>query len=76
MFIFRKRRPRDVLETVLINWTRSDPFTVRDLLNGGVAIFGRSGSGKTSSSPEKIIEAALLIRVSKERRPDFGCQKL
>jgi type IV secretory pathway TraG/TraD family ATPase VirD4 len=48
-----------VLETVLLDWTRSDPFTVRDLLNGGIAIFGRSGSGKTSSSG-KVIGRSLI----------------
>jgi type IV secretory pathway TraG/TraD family ATPase VirD4 len=49
---FRKAKPqvRDALDAVLFNWTEQDGFTVRDLLNGGVAIIGRSGSGKTSSS--------------------------
>ena len=36
------------LDTVLRNWTPFDPLTLRDLLNGGIAIFGRTGSGKTS----------------------------
>ena len=36
------------LDAVLFMWTASDPFTVRNLLNGGVAILGRAGSGKTS----------------------------
>ena len=41
---------RDRLDAVLHRWSKDDPFTLRDLLNGGVAIFGRTGSGKTSSS--------------------------
>ncbi|QEL18775.1 type IV secretory system conjugative DNA transfer family protein [Limnoglobus roseus] len=39
-----------ILDRVLIWWSDKDPLTVRDLLNGGIAIFGRTGSGKTSSS--------------------------
>lgn len=38
------------LDTVLFRWTDRNPFTVRDLLNGGVVILGRAGSGKTSGS--------------------------
>ena len=48
----RKKRTLagDALDAVLFLWTASDPFTVRNLLNGGVSIIGRAGSGKTSSS--------------------------
>lgn len=52
-FRFRRKgaeSPVDPLATPLIHLTAHDPFTVRDLLNGGVCIMGRSGSGKTSSS--------------------------
>lgn len=45
---------RDALSQVLLWWSKSDPFTLRDLLNGGVAIFGRTGSGKTSSSGKAL----------------------
>lgn len=49
----------DALATVLFWWTKRDPFTVRDLLNGGIAIIGRTGSGKTSSSG-KLIGRAMV----------------
>ncbi len=45
---------RDQLDAVLLWWSKKDAFTVRDLLNGGVAIFGRTGSGKTSSSGKAL----------------------
>ncbi|HZL26972.1 MAG TPA: hypothetical protein VFC39_10610, partial [Acidobacteriaceae bacterium] len=54
MFGFRRQKAIDARDTVLFNWTPPDPFTERDLLNGGIAIFGRSGSGKTSSSGKMI----------------------
>jgi type IV secretory pathway TraG/TraD family ATPase VirD4 len=60
----RRRRARDVLDTVLLEWTPSDPFTVRDLLNGGIATFGRSGSAKTSSSGKAIGRAVIGYRNS------------
>jgi hypothetical protein len=45
-----KRKPRTAsLDAPLLKWSRSDVFTVRDLLNN-VAIYGRSGSGKTMYS--------------------------
>lgn len=53
----RKRKqslPGYALDAVLFMWTASDPFTVRDLLNGGIAILGRAGSGKTSSSGKLV----------------------
>src|SRR5208282_1853208 len=37
----------DPLDRILFTWSPHDPFTVRDLLNGGVSILGRAGSGKT-----------------------------
>src|SRR5690348_7647790 len=50
MFWRRQSGGRDGLDTALLNWTPDDPFTRRDLLDGGVLIIGRTGSGKTSSS--------------------------
>lgn len=52
-------RARDVLDAVLLHWTEDDPFTVRDLVSGGVAIFGRTGSGKTSSSGKALANAIV-----------------
>lgn len=50
---------RDALASVLLWWGEKDAFTVRELLNGGVAIFGRSGSGKTSSSGKALGKAIV-----------------
>jgi hypothetical protein len=44
----------DPLDRVLFHWGPRDFFTVRDLLNGGVCVIGRAGSGKTSSSGKLI----------------------
>ena len=52
---------RDRLASVLLRWSETDFLTCRDLLNGGVAIFGRSGSGKTSSSGKALARAAVGI---------------
>lgn len=38
------------LDMVLARWNESNRLTRRHLLNGGVLVMGRSGSGKTSSS--------------------------
>lgn len=51
----------DLLDRVLLQWTQDDPFTVRDMLSGGVAIFGRTGSGKTSSSGKAIANALVRL---------------
>jgi type IV secretory pathway TraG/TraD family ATPase VirD4 len=60
---FRKRKQtvRDRLDAVLFNWTEHDPLTVRHILNGGVAILGRSGSGKTSSSGKVLGRAVVRL---------------
>jgi len=50
---------KDALDTALLYWNDSDVFTVRDLLSGGVAIFGRTGSGKTSSSGKALARAII-----------------
>ncbi|OWK40995.1 type IV secretory system conjugative DNA transfer family protein [Fimbriiglobus ruber] len=49
----------DELDRRLLWWTPADPFTVRDLLNGGVSIVGRAGSGKTSSSGRALAAAVV-----------------
>src|ERR1017187_4451943 len=66
---FRKIREKrtlagDALDSVLFMWTARDPFTVRDLLNGGVSIIGRAGSGKTSSSGKLLGNAIVRHRNS------------
>ena len=52
-------RVREPLDQPLLHWSHTDPFRVRDLLNGGVCITGRSGSGKTSSSGKELGHAIL-----------------
>ena len=49
----------DGLDRMLLRWGQDDAFSVRDLLNGGVAIFGRTGSGKTSSSGKALAGAVV-----------------
>ena len=60
--LYRRRveQPSNTLETTLLQWTLRDPFSVRDLLNGGVNILGRVGSGKTSSSGRLL--ASQIVR--------------
>lgn len=58
------KRHADPLDKPLLYWSDSDPFTLRDLLNGGVCITGRSGSGKTSSSGREIGQAIVRERGS------------
>ncbi len=58
------RFANDPLDAQLLRWSESDAFTVRDLLNGGVAIFGRTGSGKTSSSGKALANAVVRHRGS------------
>jgi hypothetical protein len=53
-----------LLGQVLFWWTPRDPFTVRDLLNGGCLILGRAGSGKTSSSGRTLMQAIVSNRRS------------
>lgn len=56
-----RRKSRDGLDRVLLTWNEHDRFTVRDLLNGGVACFGRTGSGKTSSSGKALANAIVRL---------------
>ncbi len=55
------RFAKDPLDSELLRLSESDPFTVRDLLNGGVVIFGRTGSGKTSGSGYQIGKAIVRL---------------
>lgn len=48
-----------LLDRVVLWWSQHDPLTVRDLLNGGIAIFGRTGSGKTSSSGKQLARGII-----------------
>jgi hypothetical protein len=53
-----------VLDQPLMFWSPADPFTLRDLLNGGCLILGRAGSGKTSSSGRMLMQAIVKNRQS------------
>ncbi|HYV36163.1 MAG TPA: hypothetical protein VE988_10695 [Gemmataceae bacterium] len=55
---------KSILDTVLLMWTPSDPFRIRDLVAGGVCIIGRTGSGKTSSSGFQLARAIVGIPVT------------
>lgn len=57
----RHKQSNDLLDQVLLNWDEDNAFTVRDLLNGGCCILGRTGSGKTSSSGKRIGEAIVRL---------------
>src|SRR5580692_5713033 len=59
LWIQRPSLTREQLDTILGSWTDIDPFTVRDLLNGGVSIMGRVGSGKTSGSGKWLGESIV-----------------
>jgi hypothetical protein len=54
----RTSRP-EFLDTPLLFWPGGDAFTIRDLLNGGIAIFGRSGGGKTSGPGRRLLSAII-----------------
>jgi hypothetical protein len=53
----RNQKGTGLLDFPLIWWTETDPFTIRDLLNGGLLILGRAGSGKTSGSGRCLMQA-------------------
>src|SRR5579872_2774434 len=55
------RKQGGFLDTPLFGWSPYDPFPVRDLLRS-VAIFGASGSGKTSGSGYQIAKAIVRNR--------------
>lgn len=57
---FGKSQAKSVsLDAPLLAWSESDVMTVRDLLNGGILVLGRTGSGKTSSSGLSIAEGIV-----------------
>ncbi len=58
-----KRGKRDVLDQTLFHWSDKTPFTVRDLLLS-VAIFGQTGSGKSSGSGLLLARAVLRLKRS------------
>ncbi len=62
MFGLFKAPPEvDPLDKVLFRWTKEDPVTRRDLLRS-TAIFGATGSGKSSGSGKWLAEALLNDR--------------
>ncbi len=80
MIIGKKKTPPDPLERVLLAWGGDrrgrDVLTARDALTS-VAIFGRTGSGKTSGSGLALLRAlvsdgnvALLILAAKPEDGD------
>ncbi len=54
----------DALDKVLLYWSKLDPLTIRGLLNGGISIIGRVGSGKTSSSGKELGSAIVAHKQS------------
>jgi hypothetical protein len=50
---FWKKKPKSPLDHVLWNWGTA-PMSVRGLLDGGLCVFGRSGSAKTSGSGKLV----------------------
>jgi hypothetical protein len=54
-----RKPPADKLDRVLLRWDEENVFTLRDILSGGVAIFGRTGSGKSSSSGKAVARALV-----------------
>lgn len=59
MFWKRNKQSIDLLNSRLLKWTPNDELTARGLLDGGIAIFGRPGSGKTSASGRALGRAIL-----------------
>ena len=58
MVEIRRRKPQATHDTFLLNGTRQRSFTIRDLLDASPAVFGVTGSGKSSSSG-KLIALAI-----------------
>lgn len=63
-FPWQRRLKVDPLDEVLWRWTPHDPVTVRMLLDGGLAVLGRTGSGKTSSTGKLVGRAVVGQRNS------------
>jgi hypothetical protein len=56
---FKGNLASGLLGQILFWWSPLDQFRVRDLLNGGVVILGRAGSGKTSSSGRTLMASIV-----------------
>ncbi len=54
MFGLRRRQSKPLLDQVVMHWAAGDPLRVREVLNGGIAVLGASGTGKTSGAGKKI----------------------
>lgn len=59
--LVRRKSPADRLDRVLLHWDAENAFTLRDLLAGGVQVYGRTGAGKTSSSGQAIGRAIVRV---------------
>lgn len=60
----RGRNGPHSLERVVLRLTEQDVISVRGLLNGGVCIFGVSGSGKTSGSGMALARGIINLMTS------------
>ena len=64
MFWRRSHQVTDPLDQPILYWSPRDPYTTRNLLDGGLCIFGATGSGKTSSSAKTVGRAVVGMRNS------------
>src|SRR4051812_38683956 len=78
MFGIRRRKPVDLLSREVMRFSDRDRLSVRDLLNGGVCVLGRTGSGKSSGSARALAaglvnlpQAGLLILSAKPEDKEF-----
>ena len=55
----KKRLHASVLDYVLMSWVPGDDLTLKGLLDGGILIIGRPGSGKSSSSSYALLKACV-----------------
>jgi len=61
-----------LLDQWLLMWSPRDGYRLRDLLNGGVCILGRAGSGKTSSSGLALARGIAHVRDGQGRPASGG----
>jgi hypothetical protein len=61
--LFNRKRSitADPLDRSVLRWGPSDPLTLRNLLDGGICVFGGSGSGKTSGSGAALAHATVSL---------------
>ena len=57
----RRKAEASPLDRVVMTWNGVDNLTVRDLLSGGLAVFGRPGSGKSSTIGRLLMRAILML---------------